>query len=41
MDATFELMAHEESEIRQVYHIILPRKAYYSSQGSRVSVAPA
>ena len=40
MDVVFELVVHKESEIsEQVYHRVLPRKAYYSSQDSRVCIA--
>ena len=39
MDAVFKLVAHHESESwTSLYHIVLPRKAYYSSQVSRVYV---
>ena len=37
-DAVFELVAHEESDSWTSLPHSLPRKAYYSSQGSRVYV---
>ena len=39
MDAVFELVAHESQRSGQVYNTVLLRKAYYSSQVSRVCVA--
>ena len=39
MHAVFELKAHKHQRSGQVYHIILLRKAYYSSQVNRVCVA--
>ena len=36
MDAVFELVVHSQ-RFGQVYHIVFSRKAYYSSQVSKVS----
>ena len=37
--AVFKLVAHEESEIRTIYHIALSREGYCSCKVSRVCVA--
>ena len=38
-DDIFKLVTHKSWRSGQVYHILLPRKAYYSSEVNRVCVA--